>query len=274
MAENVKRINVFSKYNIPEQIGTTLGLIGVILLLTYLFPDKDFGIIKIPKFDEYNIVRFLVGVLLISSNFPFFKIESKVFDVISYSQSRQLHSEFGTMLKSIKNEVIFWGGNFYISVNEHKATILDRLINGIKIKYLIFNPESTLCGYASKDFDENENHFYDQCITTIKNLRDLENEWGKNKKLVKTSGGSLEIKLYSNIPRLRTYMIDPHDVNAYSYFVHFMYNLDSSDLPVYKVRNGVNGIFKSYLNSFNKLWEDEENTITFENFLETTNLKF
>ena len=197
----MKRINLFTKFNLPEQIGTTIGLVGVVLIVSFLFPDKDFGIIKTPKFDNFNYFALIIGVILMGLNFPFFKRE--IVDVVIFKQSREIQSEFKSIISGIKNEAIFWGGNFYISVNEHKSLLLEKLKNGIKIKYLIFNPSSALCENASKDFDEkNSNHFYDQCITTIKNLMDLESEWKKQKLSSYHAGGNLEIKLYSAIPRL------------------------------------------------------------------------
>lgn len=268
----MKKINLFTKFNLPEQIGTTIGLIGVVLIVSFLFPDKDFGIIKTPKFDNFNYFALIIGVILIGINFPFFKKE--VVEVVIFKQSQEIQSEFKNIISGIKSEAVFWGGNFYISVNEHKSLLIEKLKNGKKIKYLIFNPYSTLCENASKDFDEsNGNHFYDQCITTIKNLIDLESEWKKQKQNSYHAGGSLEIKLYSNIPRLRAYIIDPNEDNAFSYFIHFLYKTGSSDLTAYKIMNGKNGIVKSYMNSFYKLWEDNENTITLEEYQQHEKIK-
>ncbi len=66
---------LFTKFNLPEQIGTTIGLVGVVLIVSFLFPDKDFGIIKTPKFDKFDYFALIIGVILIGLNFPFFKKE-------------------------------------------------------------------------------------------------------------------------------------------------------------------------------------------------------
>ncbi len=269
----MKKVNLFIKYSLPEQIGTTIGLIGVVLIISFIFPDKDFGIIKTPKFDSYDYFALIIGIILISFNFPFFKKE--VMDIVTFQQSREIQGEFKIIIGGIKNEAIFWGGNFYISVNEHKTILLDKLKSGIKIKYLIFNPESNLCKNASQDFNEEDKTlFYDQCIATIKNLIDLEKQWKKQKHSSNIAGGNLEIKVYSNIPRLRAYFIDPDKEDSFSYFVHFLYKTDSSDLPAYKIMNNKEGIVKAYINSFHKLWEDTENTVTLDYFLQHSEIKF
>lgn len=137
---------------------------------------------------------------------------------------------------------------------------------GVTIKYLIFNPESSYCDYVSKDFNEQENTFYDQAVTTIKNLKSIKTEWESAKQTAK-KGGGLQVKLYSNIPRIRAYLVDTQSENSYSYFVHFLNKVDSSKVPAYKVRNSYNGIIHSYLESFNNLW-DSDDTITLEQYLE------
>ncbi len=236
-----------------------------------IFPNVDFGIVKTP---DLKIIWWIVllGVLMIIANIPLLKGANNLdsSDIMLFKESKELHEKFEEIINSAQKEIIFWGGNFYYSVNENRSMILEKLRKGITIKYLIFNPESPFCNYVSRDFNEIENTFYDQSITTIKNLKGIKAEWDILK-LTSKKGGGLEIRLFNNIPRLRIYMIDTQSENSYSYIVHFLYKIDSSKVPVYKIRNNYKGIVENYLESFNNLWESAD-TITLEEYLKMTSL--
>jgi sugar-specific transcriptional regulator TrmB len=265
-----KKNSLLEKLNIPEKISTTIGLVGLILLLAMLFPNKDFGILKTPNIGYNSWWIIPIGLLFIGSNIPFFKSDEIVesTNIIVYKESKELHEKFEDIICSAKKEIIFWGGNFYISVNENREQILERLKMGVVIKYLVFNPESSNCNYVSKDFNEQENTFYDQTVTTIKNLKSIKSEWESAKQTAK-KGGGLEVRLYNNIPRLRAYLVDTQSENSYSYIVHFLHNIDSSKTPAYQIKNNYKGIIQSYLDSFNNLW-DSDDTITLEEYLKET----
>jgi hypothetical protein len=265
-----KQNSLLEKFNIPEKISTIIGLVGLVLLLALLFPDKDFGILKTPNISLNNWWIIPIGLFFIGLNIPLFKSEEIIEsnDIIVYKESKELHEKFKDIICGAQKEIIFWGGNFYYSVNENREQILERLKMGVTIKYLIFNPQSPNCNYVSKDFKEHENTFYDQTVTTIKNLKSIKSEWESAKQTAK-KGGGLQVKLYNNIPRLRAYMVDTQSENSYSYIVHFLHNIDSSKVPAYQIKNNFKGIIQTYLDSFNNLW-DSDNTITLEEYLKET----
>lgn len=267
-----KRNSILEKLNIPEKIATTIGLVGLVLLLSMIFPNKDFGILKTPDISYNSWWIIPVGLVFIIVNIPFLKSGeiAESTNIVAYTESKALHEKFNEIIGSAHKEIIFWGGNFYYSVNENREQILERLKMGVVIKYLIFNPESSNCNYVSRDFNELENTFYDQTVTTIKNLKSIKGEWERAKQTSK-KGGGLEIRLYNNIPRLRAYMIDTQSESSYSYFVHFLHKIDSSKTPAYQIKNNYKGIINSYLESFNNLW-DSDDTITLEEYLKKTTL--
>lgn len=128
----VKKISLLEKINIPEKISTTVGVLGLVLLLTMLFPNKDFGVIKTPDISHKVWWIAPLGLLLIAANIPFLRskeiIEST--HIIIFKESKELHDKFKDIISSAQKEIIFWGGNFYISVNENREQILERVENG------------------------------------------------------------------------------------------------------------------------------------------------
>ncbi|SOD80974.1 hypothetical protein [Spirosoma fluviale] len=253
---NTKRISLLAKLNYSETLINTVAGAGFALIVISIVPNIEIASVKLGGNFENSWILSLLGIVLSLLAFPFFKEKTEETLIQVFSESRLIQQEFKNIYSSIDREAIFWAGNFYISVKEHKNILLDKLRNGANIKYLIFNPDSFRRDIVLEDFNDTTREFLIDCETTIKALKELKEEWNmiKSSKNAITSG-SLEIRLYNYIPRVRAYIIDPNDVKKYSYFVHFLYKHNSSDLPAFKIKNSNSEVIKKYMHSFSSIWE-------------------
>ncbi len=265
------KLNLVKKFGVPESFPYLIFGLGVCLILAFFMPSADFGIIKTPAANDAAAIYLLItGILLLLITFlffiPFFSEAASQNAPEYYLISEDFQRDLSKNILAAKNEIIFWGGNFYSSTEERSDDLLNRLAEGVNIKYLIFNPASSLKEEASRDFGENTNKFETQCKITITNLIDLQSRWDTKKKSVKNKG-ELEVKLYKNVPRLRAYFFDPENTNSHSFFVHFLYHTDSSQLPMFKIINSKESAFLNYLNSFRSHWQ-ADNVVTLAQYLQ------
>ena len=171
-----------------------------------------------------------------------------------YKHSAEVIGEIPENLKKTKSEVIFLGTNFHITSKDNRQIILGKLNEGIKIKYLVFNPFSPVMEFAANDFADSKENLTRECISGLRNIMELKQEWDKIKN-TSVSPGEIEIRLFDEIPRLRGYIFDPHDENGRCIYIPYLYKINSPELPGFKFKNSPDGVFRDYYSSIMKLWQ-------------------
>lgn len=244
--------------NVGSTETAVISIASVIITTVFLF--YPFINTKLPS----SILLFLLIILLVAFFFGYQNIIMKDTGLVKYyKQSAEVIGEIPENLKKTKHEVIFLGTNFHITSKDNRQIILGKLNEGIKIKYLIFNPLSPVMDFAAIDFADSKENLMNECITGLRNIMELKRDWEKIKN-ASSSPGEIEIRLYNEIPRLRGYIFDPQDENGSCIYIPYLYKVNSPELPGFKFKNSSNGVFKDYYSSILKLWQSSVPILEFE----------
>jgi len=170
-----------------------------------------------------------------------------------YAQSNDFLSEIDTHISQSQQEIWFYGVDFNISATQRRDLLLNKLENGIKVRYLIFNPKSTHIADLAKDFDQPENALRSELEKGLNNLLDLRKHWTE-RAASSAHPGELDIRLFETPPHFRLYVFDPNRPRGSTYFIPYASVVSSTVLPGYLLENVDTGVYKAYFNSIRKSW--------------------
>ena len=131
---------------------------------------------------------------------------------------------------------------------------------GLVKKSPIYNPLSANFEEVAKGFGQTKEELLSECKVTIQNLRSIVNEVTQRK-----LKGTLEVKLFSTIPKARIYVFDRRREDGYTYFIPHIDQQNSPNLPGFLVKNIKSGIAPSYFEGIERLWNS---STEFAKFLE------
>jgi hypothetical protein len=174
-----------------------------------------------------------------------------------YKHSNDYLSEVDREIQSSKQEIWFFGTNFNISAGERRDSLLKQLASGLKIRFLIFDPQSAHLNDLAADFDQNPKELKAECDKGLESLLELQRRWDAMKSRGPTPG-ELEIKIFNTHPHARLYVFDPQRSQGRTYFVPYVNELNSPESPGYLLENSQSGIFSSYYGGIRKLWTVSE----------------
>jgi hypothetical protein len=156
-----------------------------------------------------------------------------------------------------KDEIWFVGIAFHTTLSDGdlRKLILQKILSGVKVKFLIYDPTSSDVPLVAKQWgrDETKNVVSD-CETSIRYLREMY-------ETIKSTNfkNNLEVKLYREIPLSRLYIFDPRDVKSHTYFVPHIGQSRSPELPGYVLSN--ESIAKEYYDAIVSLWSNDDPSI-------------
>jgi len=173
--------------------------------------------------------------------------------LIYWHKSGDIAAQVRDDIAGSENEVFMFGTSFYWSIPNNKDLLLDKLNNGVTIKFLILNPNCRSFDDIAKDFGQTPEALMDECSKTIRDLISLNKSWN-NIKANCLNPGDLQVRLYSNFPKMRGYIFDPANSKSSSILIPYLNFEDSPQLPAYKISNRTDGVFGQYYPVFNRLW--------------------
>ena len=167
----------------------------------------------------------------------------------------------GEYIAKAEEEVWFTGISFYITVPANKDAILKKLQEGVSVRFLIYNPLSTNLEEVAAGFSQTKEELFSECDVTIQNLRTLLNSAKQQR-----TKATLDVRLFSSIPKARIYVFDRRRETGFTYFIPHIDQQNSPNLPGFLVRNIKTGITPAYIEGIERLWNT---SIEFEPFLKT-----
>jgi uncharacterized membrane protein YobD (UPF0266 family) len=272
-----------SLYKTLSQLALILTPTGIIALFCQLFDVSPqatgavslasvfvIGICIYRQFINRYIPSSLLTALLVGLGVVFFLnyqhiLIKKTGLVRYYKQSNDYLAEIDKQINRTQQEIWFVGLDFNISATQRRDLLLSKLENGVKIRYLVFNPRSNRVGDLAKDFDQSESALRTESEKGLQNLLDLRKHW-LEKSSASAHPGEIEIRMFEASPHFRLYVFDPGQSNGRTYLVPYANTVSSTILPGYLLENIDTGMYKPYFDSVRKLWT---NSVTLDDFLKS-----
>jgi hypothetical protein len=209
---------------------------------------------------------FIIILLIILSTVFFFGYQNillKDTGLIKYWKlSKAVLGILPSEISTSKNEIWYFGTNFHESLTDNRELIIKKLSSGVKFRCLIFDPFSPVMDIAASDFDQTTNELSTECRTGLSAIVQLKRKWDSIKDKV-TQPGELEIRVFSQLPRMRAYIFDPQNENSECIFIPYLHKTNSPELPAFQFKNKEDGVFNDYFASIRKLWQ---NSISFDDY--------
>ena len=209
-----------------------------------------------------GLVGLLVGILCNRQLVSFFLSQTitKSTGIVEYSaKANDFLPRLRDFITAAHDEVWFTGLSFYITLPANRDAFIAKLDQGTTIRFLIYNPLSQNLEDVAAGFAQTKEELSSECDVTIQNLRGMLLE-----KKQRNSKGSLEIRLFSSIPKTRMYVFDRQNEAGFTYFIPHIDQQNSPNLPGFLVRNSTNGIAPAYFEGIERLWSQ---SLDFDTFL-------
>jgi hypothetical protein len=163
----------------------------------------------------------------------------------------------GPFLDKAKKEIWFVGVDFHITAGDRKNLILHKLDQGVKVRFLVFDPSSKFMDAMAEDFDQDPKTIHSECLDSLQSIESLRDEW-KRRDNYSRYPDSLEVRVFEDIPHARFYLVDPDDPKAQSFYIPYMNHENSPSLPGYLMRNINQGVIQEHLPGVRKLWNESQ----------------
>ena len=237
---------------VSGQNTATISIITVLLTALCLF-RKEVNT-RIPS----SLVIALLIALAATFTMNYEHILFKDTGLIRYFRtSNDFLGQEGPFLDNAKSEIWFVGMDFHITAGDRKDMILKKLNQGVKVRFLVFDPSSPMLDTIGRDFDQTPQAIESECTDSLSSLVSLQDEWMRQDGYSHYPDG-LEIRLFQDAPHARYYLTDPDDPRAKSYFVPYMNHENSPSLPGFLLGNINNGVIQAYVPGIRKLWTSSE----------------
>jgi hypothetical protein len=141
--------------------------------------------------------------------------------------------------------------------------LLKKLESGVKIRFLIFNPRSSHLDDLASDFAQSPAELRSECDKGVQSILELGKLWNQKTRAA-SSPGELEIRVFDLHPHARFYVFDPDSKSGRTFFVPYINELNSPEIPGFLLENVDTGVFGPYIGGIRKLWADSQ---SFEVFL-------
>jgi hypothetical protein len=200
-----------------------------------------------------------LAVLVICGLIYYFAYENillKDTGLISFTKkSNDYLGELGKLIAESKDEILFFGTDFHITVEDKREDLLKKLSEGVNIKYLVLNPYSNRLSMLASDFDVNIEKLKSESLDGLQGLLTLDKRWSDIKDKSQNPG-TLEIRLFDATPKMRAYFFDGGSGHGRAYLVPYMNKLNSPQSPGYLFAIKKDGVAEIYLTGIRKLWQE------------------
>jgi len=158
--------------------------------------------------------------------------------------------KMGKDLEFSKSEIWLFGINFQVTAAFIQESILKALRRGIKVRFLVLDPESENIGAVAQNLGVDQAGLQARCRASQASIQYMIATWDKERKIGDT--GSIEVRTFNSTIEFRGNVYDPRSANSNSYIVFYKNGVQSHELPgfVYK-----NGNIKNYIDTVASLWD-------------------
>lgn len=173
----------------------------------------------------------------------------------TYNCANDFLSHISKHIRKANEEIWFVGTNFFSTAPTHKDLLVEKLRDGVDIKFLIFDFLDPSLSRVAASFSNSEGEFCKQCESTVESLLEIHRSW---EQMQGQSRGQLDIRLSGREPKIRLYFFDRRRFSGHTYFVPHVAKWDSPKLPGFLVRNIRRGIVSTYAAGVQQLWEESQ----------------
>ncbi len=211
---------------------------------------------KVNSFVPSSLALAILLVCILIYYFAYENILLKDTGLISYTKkSNDYLGELSKLIAEAKDEVLFFGTDFHITVEDKREDLLKKLSEGVNIKYLVLNPKSKRLDLLASDFDVNTEKLRSESQDGLQGLITLNQRWSEVKNRSENPG-SLEVRLFEASPKMRAYFFDGATGHGRAYLVPYMNKLNSPQSPGYLFSVKKDGVAEIYLAGIRKLWQE------------------
>lgn len=166
-----------------------------------------------------------------------------------WEQANDFLPEIRSSLKNAKVEVMISGASFYLSVPANEDLLLAKANEGVRIRYLILDPNGRSLATVARSFNQSEAELKQECEVTVTGLRRIIS------RLRPETRQNFQVRLFDESPRARFYIFDPDDHESVTYFVPHVNAVNSPQLPGFQLKNSPFGLAQLYIPSVMEFWE-------------------
>jgi hypothetical protein len=174
-----------------------------------------------------------------------------------YKHSNDYLSAIDSEIESSQQEIWFFGTDFNITAGERRGALLKKLSSGVKVRFLIFDPNASELTDLAADFDQDPKELKSECDKGFQGLLDLQRRWNIASKQTQTPG-ELDIRMFKTHPHARIYVFDPQRSQGHTYFIPYVNDVNSPESPGFLLQNVQAGVFSAYFAGIQKLWSSSE----------------
>lgn len=212
-------------------------LIVVVSVLSWFRPDALMGMRAPPTYDRVS----QEGTSAIVKTFE------RSNDFLATGDKHQ----FPSLLKQAKQEVWFVGTTFFISLDQYHDLLLNRLVDGINLNFLILDPASEAVGRVAGLMAVTPKEVFHDCMSGMRILsRTIEEAKKRN------ASGELRLKIVADPIQTRLYMFDPRAPDGYFYYVPQLNGTNPQTLPGFLAANSKALYCEAYFKGVLKSWND------------------
>jgi hypothetical protein len=174
-----------------------------------------------------------------------------------YRQSNQYLAQIDLEIAQSQQEIWFFGTNFNISAGEHRDVLLKALSKGVNVNYLIFDPNSGHLDDLAADFNQSLDELRSECEKGLASIVELQREW-QSRSSTAARPGELRVRVFNTHPHARFYIFDPDRTEGKTFFVPYINDVNSPNVPGYLLQNVPKGVFQQYFSGIKKRWDASE----------------
>lgn len=241
----------------------TAGICLLFTIITSIYLFKSIVDRHLPSVHLLTGVFILISIVI----YLFTSRESikNVKGIKTYQQSSQFQNDFENFLKSTKNDVSILCTSTISHLPTKQIQIIEKLKNGVNIRYIVLDPLSPTMPWVAKDFGLPLERLEAENKTSLYALINLRNEWEKIKNGSPVPG-HLEIRLLDGQLHTRMYVFDRTSSNGSTILVPYMNQHGSMTLPAFNFSNGTySTLLSEYWASFEKIWNNSTDLQQFLN---------
>lgn len=191
---------------------------------------------------------------------------SKTTGIVEYHpKANDFLPKISSHIERAKEEIWLTGMSFYITLPANKDLLLKKIEEGLSVRFLVYDPTDDDLEEVAKSFSQTKEELYSECASTIVTLQSMATEVSQ-----RNLRGSLEVRLFSTIPKTRIYIFDRKNESGHTFFIPHVDQQNSPNLPGFLIKNVKTGIGPPYFEGVEKLWRDGKDlkhfTLTAVNF--------
>ncbi len=165
------------------------------------------------------------------------------------------------IVESEPEDVWFFGTHFNMNLSYSQELFIQLLQKQSRLFFLITNPfDKTSIDFQAKGFGIKNKNLYKNCRDGIFNFLQLMKQWQEINDTNKNSEYHTKIivKISSNLPRTRAYIVDIKNPNATSDIIPYMNNITARESPIFASNNSLESLSLLQFKGIEEEWRKDQ----------------